>query len=93
MAGGWWAPPAAVGRAAGALFDGPSAPPLHPDFVCHEDGSERPDLPWRGAAQAELIAVDTLGTDAALVRARVDGALVALVWTRLPAGWRLRFVG
>ena len=84
---------AAVVRAARALFDDPSAPPLHPDFVCHEDGSERPDLPWRGAAQAELIAVDTLGTDAALVRARVDGALVALVWTRLPAGWRLRFVG
>ena len=35
----------------------------------------------------------SLGSDAGLVRARVGGALVALVWMQLPAGWHLRFVG
>ena len=76
-----------------ALFDDPSSAPLHPDFVCHSGGAEAAALPWGSAVAADLVAVDALGSDAALVRARVDGALVALVWVQLPAGWCLRFLG
>jgi ribonuclease HI len=78
-------------RVARALFDDPSSSPLHPDFLCHRDGAESTTLPWGRAVTAELLAVDALGTDAGLVRARIDGALVALAWVQLPAGWRLRF--
>ena len=84
---------AALVRVARALFDDPSSAPLHPDFVCHSGGAEAAALPWGSAVAADLVAVDALGSDAALVRARVDGALVALVWVQLPAGWCLRFLG
>lgn len=69
---------AALVRVARALFDDPSSAPLHPVRL-PSGGAKAAALPWGSAVAADLVAVDALGSDAALVRARVDGALVALV--------------
>ncbi|MDF1488874.1 ribonuclease H family protein [Tessaracoccus caeni] len=82
---------AALVRASRSLFDAPSLAPRHPDFVCHADGAERDALPWPGPVSAELLSVDALGPESALVRAQTGDALAALVWIQLPGGWYLRF--
>lgn len=82
---------AALVRASRSLFDAPALAPLHPEFLCHAEGAESTALPWPGAVAGELRTADALGGDAALVRAVVGEALVALVWVQLPAGWHLRF--
>ncbi len=81
---------AALIRATRSLFDASSTARLHPDFVTHTAAGESRTLPWAEPVDAELLSVDSLGSEGGLVRARVAGGLVALVWVELPGAWALR---
>ncbi len=77
-----------------AAVDDPAAAPLHPGFAAHSsDGETTSGVPWPGGGEVEFLAVDSLGTDAGLVRWRTGDAIHAAVWQEMPAGWRLRFAG
>lgn len=79
---------AALVRATRSLFEGGAR--LHPEFVVQSAAGESATTPWPKAVYGELLSVDGLGPESALVRARVEDRLVALVWVELPGGWALR---
>lgn len=83
---------AALVRAARQLFKAPATGRLHPDLVVHTAEGQSRVVPWDSAVLAELLSVDLLSAQSALVQATVAGRLTALVFVEVPGAWALRFV-